>query len=320
VRVLEGVATSVDGAAQFGISQTGTAVFLPALQSRGRRLIAVDRSVIAPLAAQPHAFVSPRVSPDGHRMVVGIGGEDEHLWVYDFGTGSLTQLTFDAANRAPIWTSDGQRITFASNRSGAMNIFSIAADGRGTAERITTSEYLQLPSDWSPDGAALAFVEQNPSTGRDIWLLRSGSERTAFANSKADESAPRFSPDGRWIAYVSDESGQAEIYAAPATGAQSRRQISTGGGTEPVWRRDGRALLFRARDGLRAAPVLDSTTLKLGPTQVVFSGAVENGSFDAAGYDVTPTADRFVMIASAANSTPTDLRLILNWSPARLAR
>jgi serine/threonine protein kinase/Tol biopolymer transport system component len=321
VRLLEGVAASVDGAAQFGVSRTGTSVFLPSnLELRGRRLVAVERSDVTPLAAQPHAFVTPRISPDGRRMLVGIADDSEHIWVYDFGAGALTQLTFDAANRAPIWTNDGQRITFASNRNGAMNIFSIPADGRGAAERLTTSEYLQLPGAWSPDGSVLAFVEQNPSTGRDIWLLRPGADRKPFANSNADESAPRFSPDGRWIAYVSDESGQAEVYAQSLSGTPVRHHISKGGGAEPVWRRDGRALFYRARGGLMVVPIIDTPSLRTGQAQLAFEGAVEGGSFDAAGYDTMPGTDRFVMIARAVGSAPTELQLILNWAPAQPAR
>jgi serine/threonine protein kinase/Tol biopolymer transport system component len=316
-RLIERVAVSVDGAAQFGVSRTGTTVYMPSvLDARARRLVVVERSDVTPLAAPAHGYVTPRISPDGRRVLVGVADDSEHVWVYDLSAGTLTQVTFDAANRTPIWTADGQKVTFASNRNGALNLFSVSADGSGAAERLTTSDSLQVPGSWSPDGSMLAFVEHHPTTGRDIWLLRPGADRTPFANSTFDESAPRFSPDGRWIAYVSNESGQAEVYARPAAATGVRRQISTGGGLEPVWRGDGRALFYRTANGLMAVPVLDSSSLRTGPARLLFRGAVEAGTFDAAGYDAITGTERFVMISSAPKSTPTELQVILNWTPA----
>ena len=320
-RVIEGVAASVDGAAQFGVSRTGAGVYLPSnLESSARRLVVVEGSDLTPLAAPAHGYVTPRISPDGRRVLVGVADDSEQIWTYDLSAGTLTQITFDAANRAPIWTADGRRVTFASNRNGALNLFVASADAAGPAERLTTSDHLQVPGSWSADGAVLAFMEQHPSTGRDIWLLRPGGERTPFANSASDESAPRFSPNGRWIAYESNESGQAEVYARLAAGVAVARKISTAGGTEPVWRRDGGALFYRAGNQLMAVPVLDSVSLRTGPAHVVFDGAVESGSFDAAGYDAMTGTDRFVMISSASKSMLTELRVILNWTPALPAR
>ena len=149
-------------------------------------------------------------------------------------------------------------------------------------------------------------MEQNPSTGRGIWLLRRGGERVPLADSAADESAPRFSPDGRWIAYVSNESGQAEVFARSSSATGTARRISTGGGVEPVWRRDGGALYYRAQNRLTAVPVLDPGSLRLGPPRVVFDSAAEPGTFDAAGYDAMPGTDRFVMIASAVAEFAAD--------------
>jgi eukaryotic-like serine/threonine-protein kinase len=316
-RVIESVAVSVDGAAQFAVSRTGSTVYLPSiLDSHARRLVVVERSDVTPLAAPSHGYVTPRISPDGRRVLVGVADDSEHVWVYDLSAGTLTQVTFDAANRTPIWTADGQWVTFASNRNGALNLFSVSADGSGAAQRLTTSDYLQVPGSWSPDGSTLAFVEQHPTSGRDIWLLRAGADRTPFATSAFDESAPRFSPDGRWIAYVSNESGQAEVYARPATATAVGRQISIGGGLEPVWRADGRALFYRARNGLIAVPVLDASSLRTGPAKLVFEGAVEAGTFDAAGYDAIVGTERFVMITSSPKSTPTNPQVILNWTPA----
>lgn len=316
-RLIDGVAASVDGAAQFAASPTGASVSLrPSPGASARRLILVEGSEITPLAASAHRYVTPRLSPDGRRLLVGLA-DDEHVWAYDLRTSTLTQITFDAANRSPIWTADGVRATFASNRNGALNLFVAPADGRGPIERLTTSDVLQLPGSWSPDGAVLAFMEQRPSTGRGIWLLRRGGERVVLADSAADESAPRFSPDGRWIAYVSNESGQAEVFVRSASATGAAQKISTGGGTEPVWRRDGGALYYRAQNRLTAVPVQGGAALRAGPPRVVFDGGIEPGTFDAAGYDAMPGTDRFVMITSASqNPPPTELQITLNWPPA----
>ena len=310
VRALDQVMTSVDGAAQFGVSPTGAVVYQPSAPFPARRLIVVDGSGPTPLAAPPHAYASPRVAPDGRKVLLGVADQEEHVWVYDLAEGTLRQLTFEASNPTPIWSADGRQVTFASNRHGAMNLFTVPAGGDGAAERLTISDSLQRPGSWSPDGEVLAFVEQHPSTGRDIWLRRRNGERTPWAANEADESAPRFSPDGTRIAYVSNESGEAEVYVRTLNGSGPVRRVSTSGGSEPVWRRDGAALYFRSYGRVFEAP------LSGGAHRVVFDGAAEPGTFDAAGYDVIGNTARFLMITSnSPNVAPSELRVILNWRP-----
>ena len=310
-RALEEVTMSADGAVQFAVSRNGASVYHPRVSWSGRRLVIVDDSSSTPLAAPPHAYVTPRVSPDGGRVLLGVADQAEHIWSYDLSAGTLTQLTFEAANRAPIWSPDGQRVIFGSNRSGALNLFAAPAIANGPAERLTTSESLQVPGSWSPDGTMLAFMEQHPATGRDIWLLSKNGGRTALTNSEADESAPRFSPDGRWIAYVSNESGQAEVYVR-SIGASAPRRVSTAGGSEPVWRRDGRALYYRSYGKLLMAPIRGGVPQA---GRVVNDSPAEPGTFDAAGYD-TIGDGRFLMITRAApGALASQLRVILNWRP-----
>jgi Tol biopolymer transport system component len=250
------------------------------------------------------------VAPDGRKVLLGVADQEEHVWVYDLAEGTLRQLTFEASNPTPIWSADGRQVTFASNRHGAMNLFTVPAGGDGAAERLTISDSLQRPGSWSPDGEVLAFVEQHPSTGRDIWLRRRNGERTPWAAGEADESAPRLSPDGSRIAYVSNESGEAEVYVRALNGSGPVRRVSTSGGSEPVWRRDGTALYFRSYGRVFEAP------LGGGAHRVVFDGAAEPGTFDAAGYDVIGNTARFLMITSnSPNVAPSELRVILNWRP-----
>jgi serine/threonine-protein kinase len=311
VRALEGVSASVDGAAQFAVSREGASVYLPSVQWSARRLVVVDAASQTPLAAPPHAYVTPRLSPDGKRVLVGVADKDEHLWSYDLSAGTLTQLTFEGASRAPTWSPDGQRVVFASNRNGALNLFALPAGGDGSTERLTTSDSLQLPGSWSPDGNVLAFMEQHPSTGRDIWLLPRNGERVAFLNSEADESAPRFSPDGRWVAYVSNESGQAEVYVRSVNGRLSTR-VSSQGGSEPVWGLDGGTLYYRSYGKLLASKMSGGSPVA---SRVASAIVAEPGTFDAAGYD-TMSGDRFLMITGpSSGTTAAELRIILNWKP-----
>ena len=311
VRVLEGVATSADGAAQFAVSPAGAAAYHPSVPVSARRLVVVDGAARTPLAAPPHAYVTPRVSSDGQRVLLGMADSAEHVWSYDLASGALTQLTFEAANRSPVWSANGQRVTFASNRNGALNLFSVPATAEGPAERLTTSDSLQLPGSWSADGELLAFMEQHPTSGRDVWLMRRNGERVPIAVSPADESAPRFSPNGRWLAYVSNESGPANVYVREVRNSGAARQVSASGGSEPVWRADSDALYFRSDGRILASPIAGGTP------RPVFDGVIEPGTFDAAGYDVMPGRDRFLVITSAASgSAPSELRMILNWKPA----
>jgi Tol biopolymer transport system component len=318
VRVLDNVMESYDGASQLTISRSGTVIYVPGnAQTATRRLIGLDPSgAAAPFAAPARAWASPRVSPDGRRLALTVTGATEDIWIYDIADGSLRQLTFEADNSAPIWMPDGERLTFTSNRGGARNLFLVRADGRGAPERLTSGDSVQIPGSWSPDGAVLIFVEHHPTTGRDIWMLRYPGgrqpeplERTAF-----DESAPRFSPDGLSVAYVSNESGRGEVYVRLFGDPSQQRQVSREGGLEPVWAHDGRELFYRAGDRLMAAGVQSGRQLRVGAPRVVFEANFEKGTLDRANYDVTPGAQRFVVVRAAEEgSTEDQLHVLLNW-------
>ena len=177
VPVVEGVRQSVrNGDAQYSISATGSLVYVPGtVQSAQNKLVWVSRNgTEQPLAAPAHAYVAPRLSPDGRRLAVGITEQEAQVWLYDLFRDTLTRFTFEGNNNfSPVWTPDGKRIAFKSNKEeGPLNLFWQLADGSGGLERLTTSEYLHAPSSWSPDGQLLAFLEVNPATQRDIWVLR----------------------------------------------------------------------------------------------------------------------------------------------------
>jgi Tol biopolymer transport system component len=326
VPVVEGVLQSLSsGAAQYSISANGSLVYVPgSIQSAQLRLVWVNRNgAEQPLAAAVHSYLGPRLSPDGRLVAVTITGQDSQVWLYDLSRETLTRLTFEGnTNFNPSWTPDGKRMAFQSNKEGsAGNLFWQLADGSGGLERLTNSEYNQVPHSWSPDGQLLAFVEVNPTTGLDIWVLPMGDPRTPglakaqpFIRTPFDEGGPRFSPDGRWLAYISDESGRFEIYVQPYPGPGGRRQVSTEGGTEPVWNPNGRELFYRGGDKMMAVDIVTQPTFSAGKPRMLFEGQYVPAPVTFSNYDVSPDGQRFLMIkANEQESAPTQINVVLNW-------
>lgn len=321
IRVVDDVLASFDGAAQLAISAAGLLAYVSgSVQQPGLRLVALDDAAeVAPLAAPARAYAGPRVSPDGRKVLLTVAGAIEEIWVYDMRAGTLEQLTFESDNRAPIWMRDGERMTFSSNRAGALNLFVAPAEPGGTAERLTTSDNIQWPGSWSPDGSVLAYVEHHPSTGRDIWLLQYDNRRaTPFLNSTFDETAPAFSPDGRWVAYVSNQSGRSEVYVRSFANATVVSQVSKDGGSEPVWGRNGEELFYRAGGRLLAVPYAGGVVSRVDNPRVVFDGTFESGTPDRANFDVTPGARRFVMLTGSELQAQSELRVLVNWKPTAI--
>jgi Tol biopolymer transport system component len=328
VPVVEGVLQSpVSGGAQYSFSATGSLVYVPGgVQSAHSRLVWVGRNgAEQPMAAPAHAYLVPRLSPDGRRVAVTITELDSHIWLYDLVRETLTRLTFEGnANTNPTWTPDGKRIAFSMNKEGPQNIFWQMADGSGGLERLTTSEYLHAPMSWSPDGQLLAYFEVNPATQRDIWLLRmgdpspgSGQVRKAqpFLRTQFDEAVPQFSPDGRWLAYISNETGRHEIYVQPYPGPGGKWQISTEGGTEPAWNRNGRELFYRSGDKMMAVDIATQPAFAAGKPRMLFEGPYAPAPYPTTNYDVSPDGQRFLMIkpSEQEQAAPTQINVVLNW-------
>jgi eukaryotic-like serine/threonine-protein kinase len=322
VTILEGVGTNpASGWAEFSTSTDGSLAYVPGGSSViERTLLWVDRKGAArPLPAPPRAYLCPRLSPDGRMLVVG--SEGAGLWLYDLARDTLTRLTDTAgAFPLPIWTPDGKRVTFRSMVSSSLNLHWMPIDGSSVAERLTTSENMQSPGSWSPDGRVLAFSENDPTTGWDIWVLKLDGERKPqpFLQTPFNEGAPTFSPDGHWLAYQSDESGRQEIYVRPFPGPGGKWQISTEGGTEPMWARGGRELFYRNGDKMMVAAIETKPVFGAAKPKLLFEGLYERGiiSFSIEqNYDVSPDSQRFLMIkGSEQESVATQLNVVLNWS------
>ena len=261
--ILEGVVTNPNtGGAQFSFSETGNLVYVAGRSSaQNVSIYWMDREgKFTPLRETPGDYFNPAFSPDGKRLALEIfDGKRNDIWVYDWERDTLTRLTFAGEENAyPVWTPDGQRIVYSSEEKGGAPIFggyAPMAPGMPSASRkVRTRQYA---GSWRPDGKVLAFRQINPGTSFDIMTLpiegdeKSGwkpGEPKPFVNSAFNEEAPAFSPDGRWLAYQSDESGNFEVYVRPFPGPGGKWQVSTGGGLDPKWSRNGKELFYRTVD------------------------------------------------------------------------
>jgi eukaryotic-like serine/threonine-protein kinase len=270
------------------------------------------------LPAPPRDYLNPRLSPDGRRVAVNITGKESQVWLYDLDRETLTRFTFDGtSNQYPTWAPDGKRIAFRSNRKGTASIFWKLADGTGAVERLSAGDSAQTPNSWSPDGQALAFMSPGPVIGQDIWILRiTDRKEQPFMQTGTVTGAPEFSPDGHWLVYVSDESGRREVYVQSYPGPGGKWQISTGGGTEPVWNPNGRELFYRSGDKMMAVEISTQPAFAASKPRMLFEGRYEPTPVTFPNYDVSRDGQRFLMLkpTGQAEAAPTQINLVLNWT------
>jgi serine/threonine protein kinase len=316
VQVVQGV-RQTDSIVDYAISRNGTLVYVPAkFAGSPRELVWVDREgSVTPLTETPRAFESPRLSPDGGRIAVTIRTNNPDVWVYDLSRGNLTRLTFDEEeDETPIWTPDGERVTFSAVRDGGWNLFWKPADGSASEELLSEQEYHSHLGSWSPN-EVLAFQEQHPTNGWDIWVLplEGDSKPQSFLQTAFNEDWAKFSPDGQWLAYMSNESGRNEIYVQPYPGPGGKWQISTEGGTEPVWSPKGNELFYRNGDQMMVVAINTQVTFSATTPRVLFEGQYDPGLSLRPNYDVTPDGQRFVMVRAAQGSEQAQINLVQNW-------
>jgi serine/threonine-protein kinase len=307
--------------AVYDVSASGTLVYVsgPAMTGPGttaaphRQLAWVSRSGIEqPLAIAAREYNRPRLSPDGRRIAVEVGAQ---TWLYDIASDTLTRLLLDSpVNDSPVWTSDGSRIAVRITPPGGQQAMTwISANGSGLREDLLPGG--GVPQHFSPDGNLLAFQRPSPTTLRDIWVLSVRDRKPLpVVQSRATDVAPRFSPDGRWLAYVSDESGRPEVYVQPFAGPGGKRQISTDGGTEPVWNPDGGELFYRIGGRFIAVPVTTEPAFTTGKPVTLFESDYAASLFPltSPGYDVSSDGQRF-LVAKDVEAPPTEVHIVVNW-------
>jgi serine/threonine-protein kinase len=311
--ILEGVVTApIFAGAQFSFSDTGNLEYVAGgARSRNVSIYWMDREgKFTPLRETPGDYINPEFSPDGKRLALDINeGKRRDIWVYEWERDTPTRLTFAGeANGAPVWTPDGQRIVYSSQeKGGVFNLWWIRADGAGDAQRLTESKTPQFAGSWRPDGKVLAFFQQNPSTGNDVMTLAiEGDEKSGwkpgepkpFVNSAFDERGPAFSPDGRWLAYHSNESGSLEVYVRPFPGPGGKWQISTGGGLMPKWSRNGKELFYRTEDSkiVVVTYTASADSFNAGKPQLWSPGQFTERGLGVYNFDLHPDGKRFAVL------------------------
>jgi len=331
MRLADGVAVDVLQAAVSAAS-TGLIAYRTSPGIR-RQLTWFDRSGAARgvVGGEDNTYLDPRVSPDGRHVVVARTAQgNTDIWVLDGLRAS--RFTFDPAeDRFPLWSLDGARILFRSHRTGGGDLYQKSLSGGAvTEERIVTSDERKAPNSLSPGERYLLYHSVNPKMSTDLWIMPLSGDRTPwpFLKTPFRESTGMFSPDGKWVAYLSSESGQSEIYVRPfvphaasdvAPESSEQWQVSTAGGIMPVWRRDGKELYYLNPSGdLMAAPintvrntVEPGTPVRLFPTRIVGGGV---DSAQGRQYDVGPDG-RFLINTVIGGATSTSLTLLMNWSP-----
>ncbi len=289
----------------FSLSNSGSLAYL---QKPQHTMVWVDRQGFHhPIATQKHAFEQIRLSPDGRLIATVFGGE---IWIYDIERGTLTRLTHrEGTDKNPVWHPNRRELVLTSGRAGPLNLFTKPTDGVGPAVHFLESTFHDFASSWSPDGNAFAFWRQHPETGLDIWALTINGEKKArpLMQTDSNESHPVFSPDGHWIAFVSDESGRPEVYVQRFPEPDRKWQISNEGADSPVWARNGKELFYRSGTKMMAVTIDTEATFAVGRSQLLFEGD------EYLDYDVSPDGRRFAMLKQDEAST-TRLNLILNWS------
>lgn len=325
VTIVDNIATSLVGSAHLAVSRSGLIVYATADAAAGRYTLSwVDRSGReTPVGLASRALEEPRVSPDGQRVVMTMREANIDVWVYHLGGGELKRLTVDTAeDETPVWMPDNQRVTFSAARVGqGRSVFRKQADGSADEELLLRADAGKgdhpHADGWSPDGESLALTNPVTSSGNtDIWILRprDNPPLKPLLQTQFREGGARFSPDGRWLAYVSNETGRDEVYVRPFPGPGEKQQVSLDGGTEPTWPRTGGELFFRNGEKMMAVAVGLQPTFSAAKPRVLFEGryaGARRGRLQA-NYDVAPDGQRFLMLKEIGQTSVPQLNLMLD--------
>jgi eukaryotic-like serine/threonine-protein kinase len=318
--VIEGVSSlGSPDIGDYTFSGSGLLVYLAGKQA-GKTLLAwADRKGVVQPVSEPQSWGTGRLSPDGRRVAneiqTSVGGAGD-IWIYELERKTLTRLTFEGSNEFPIWTPDGRRVTFRSMVSGKHGISWVPSDGSGRAELLVATDTTATPSSWTPDGKFLVYSQPGPNKNNQLWVLPApGSEGAGKPHLLHDapfsEGGAQISPDGRWVAYVSSESGASEVYLQPFPAPGGKMRMSTQGGRAPRWSHDGRELFYWSGQGtaeLMSVEIQTAPTFRAGLPQSLFHLAAGTT------WDVAPDAKRFLVeLVPGAEEGGRRLEAVDNW-------
>jgi eukaryotic-like serine/threonine-protein kinase len=310
--ITEDIAVSAAGTGAFWVSNTGLLVYRSGSSEKTRMQWISRAGSALDTIDKDGVYGVPRISPDGRRVAIrnrtDSGNTD--VWIYEFSSARMTRQTFDpGAETFPVWSPDGRQLAFSCGGICRGN-----ADGTGPAERLAPEGLTKRLLDWSSDGSYLLYTETHPQTLGDLWVLplRDGRKPTPFLRTPFNEFYGQFSPDSKWIAYTSDESGREEIYIRSFPDSGSKRQVSNSGGVQPRWRRDGKELFYLAGGNMMAASIrVNAGSLESGPPHVLFPFTNIGGTFYS--YDVAPDGNRFLVLQPVGGNSAGALTVLSGW-------
>jgi serine/threonine-protein kinase len=329
VKVLDGVLMSTNlGSTYFAISNAGDLAYAAGPVENGERnLYWVDRKGNAVrLSVPPRSYLNPRISPDGSSVAFEVEGPNHDLYVHEFSRGVTTRMTTDGLSHGPVWSPDGQRIAFRSWKEGMMTLYLMPADRSAPGERLMKVTAWQHAVSFSPDGRNLIFDQYDVSLNAPkMWVLplSAGAEPRRLSPGTFAEGAGKFSPDGKWILYCSTESGKAEVYVQAWPGPGAKIQISSEGGLDAVWRRDGKEIFYRNGNKMMAVAVTLGGSFRAGKPVVLWEGDYMFSLSSSCGikgpsttsYDISADGQRFLMIKDTDQKTySTQIVVVLNWA------
>ena len=320
VTVAEDILFDPDNLAyRYGFSQEGSLFFVKSVQEGGNNLVWVDRNGIeTEVPAASHLYWDPRVSPDGRRVAVNARDAGNDIWVYDLSRGSLSRLTHDPGeDETAFWSSNGRWIAFSSSRAGQpRSIYRKLSDGSGEEELLWTGAHHMHVDSWSADGKSIILTDDAPTTLQDLWVLNLEGEPSTqpLLRTPYRESNGRISPDGHWIAYESDESGQWEIYIQAFPGLGKKVLVSTRGGNQAIWSHDGSELFYRGEGSIMAVKVQSGETLSVTPPKPLFRDqyALRTQNHHIS-FSVSKDGKQFLMLKGEPQTHITHLEVVNNW-------